>query len=303
MAKSMTGFGLGECFRFNRRFKVEMKSVNHRFSDFTIKLPRFLNPFEDKIRRRLSEFVVRGKVDVWISFESFTPKDMTVQVNHVYADAYMDALNTLALKLNLGQVPPEMALEMLSKVPDIILFDRYESALESEQVREEMWEALEEALDQALASFNGMRTTEGAALEKDIWEHHAKAVSLIAGIRKQLPLSVDAQAHRLRERLNDLAGRLGGKPDEEKLLTEIAHLTDKGDISEELTRMDSHFEQLSGMISEKEATGRKMDFLVQEMNREANTIGSKSNDIELTKNVVELKSVIEKIREQVQNIE
>ena len=303
MAKSMTGFGLGECSRFNRRFKVEMKSVNHRFNDFTIKLPRFLNPFEDKIRRRLSETIVRGKVDIWINFESFTPRDINVQVNQVYADAYMNALNTIASKLNLKQVPPEMALELLAKVPDIILFDRYESALASEQMRIEIWETLSEALDSALVSFNAMRITEGAALEKDIWEHHARAVYLIAKIRKQVPLSVDIQAQKLRERLNDLAGRLGGKPDEEKLLTEIAHLTDKGDISEELARMDSHFEQLAGMLAEKEAIGRKMDFLVQEMNREANTIGSKSNDIVLTKSVVELKSIIEKIREQVQNIE
>jgi len=303
MPKSMTGFGLGECIQNNRRFKVEMKSVNHRFSDFTIKLPRFLNPFEDRIRRTLSKTIVRGKVDIWITFESFTDSDLSVQVNEVYADAYMNALNTLAKRYNLGEMPKGKTLELLARVPDIIIFDKYESALASKEIQSEIWETLSTALDLAIESFNNMRSTEGLALEKDIWEHHAYALKLVSRIRTRIPVSLEAQATRLRERITDLANKLGSRPDEEKILTEIAHLSDKGDVSEELSRLESHLEQLGTMLGESDAIGRKMDFLVQEMNREANTIGSKSNDVSLTKSVVELKSVIEKVREQVQNIE
>jgi len=303
MLKSMTGFGRGECLRFNRRIKVEMKSINHRFSDFTIKVPRVLNPFEDKIRQRLAKDITRGKVDLWVGFESFTAKDVTVQVNTVYADAYMDALRELSSRFNLGEVPLGTALELLAKVQDIIVFDKYESALRSEDARDEILETLLEAMDQALAQFNNMRETEGEALGKDIEMKYERACSLITEMRAYLPSASLAQAKRLKEKIGDILTKLDGKPEEGRLLTEIAILADKGDIDEELTRLESHFKQLAAILAEQGAVGRKMDFLVQEMNREANTIGSKSTDVTLTKMVVELKSVIEKIREQVQNIE
>ena len=302
MLKSMTGFGRGECIRHDRRFKVELKSVNHRFSDFTIKVPRFLNPFEDRIRHRLAKDIVRGKVDVWVNFESFTQDDITIQVNDVYADAYMAALKVLSLRYGLGEVPIN-ALELLAKTPDIIVSDRYESALSTNTSKEEVWEGLSEALEIAIAQYTQMREKEGAALAKDIWEKHERSCALIAEIREQVPQALEEYAARLRDKINDIVAKMGGKADDGRILTEVALMADKSDINEEMTRLESHLEQLASMMQEKGSIGRKMDFLVQELNREANTIGSKSADVTLTKSVVELKSLIEKIREQVQNIE
>jgi uncharacterized protein (TIGR00255 family) len=303
MLKSMTGFGRGECICHGRRFRVEIKSVNHRFSDFTIKVPRFLNPFEDRIRHRLAKDIIRGKVDIWVNFESFTSDDITIQVNDVYADAYMNALKKLSARYNLGEVPAETALELLAKTPDVIVSDRYESALSTDTAKDEVWEGLSDALEQALVNYNKMRETEGAALAKDIQEKYGLSRKLVSEIRARVPRAVEEHATKLRDRVNDLTDKLGGKSDDGRLLTEIALLADKSDIDEEMTRLESHYKQLAEMMQEKGAIGRKMDFLVQELNREANTIGSKSADISLTKSVVELKSLIEKIREQIQNIE
>jgi uncharacterized protein (TIGR00255 family) len=303
MLKSMTGFGRGECIRHGRRFKVEIKSVNHRFSDFTIKVPRFLNPFEDRIRHRLAKDIIRGKVDCWVNFESFTPDDITIQVNDVYADAYMAALKVLSTRYGLGEIPLSTLLGLLAKTPDIIVSDRYENALSTETTKEEIWEGLLEALEQALVQYNTMRESEGAELAKDIKAKHTGSCELLAEIRERVPKAAAEYATRLRDKIDDLTERLSGKSDDGRLLTEIALLADKSDINEEMTRLESHFKQLAEMMEETGAKGRKMDFLVQELNREANTMGSKSSDVTLTKSVVELKSLIEKIREQVQNIE
>jgi len=303
MPRSMTGFGRGECLRYNRRFKVELKSVNHRFSDYTIKIPRFLNPLEDKIRRRLAEAIARGKVDLWVNFESFTAHDATISINEAYADAYVDALKMLRTRYGLSDVPPSTILDLLSSVPEVVVFDRYESALSTDGARAEIWETLSEALEQAIIRFNTMRDAEGVALVSDIESKYVRACEVLAEIKRRLPLAVNEQAARTKERIGELVARLGSKPDEGRLITEIALLADKSDVDEELIRLESHFSQLAKMLWEEGAVGRKMDFLVQEMNREANTIGSKSTDTQLTNAVVEIKSLIEKIREQAQNIE
>jgi len=303
MPKSMTGFGRGDCIRHNRRFKVEIKAVNHRFSDFTIKGPRFLNALEDQIRRRLVEDITRGKVDVWISFESLTPSDVTIQVNESYADVFMGTLKRICDRYDLGKIPAEIALDLMVKNQDIIIFDKYETTLSTESSRQEIWEHLSEALDMALAHFNQMRVSEGTELGKAMEDKHFQVCELITAIRKRVPLLLEEQATRLKERTRELMQKIGGKPDDSRLLAEIALIADKSDIDEELARLESHLKQFSEIMGEKQAIGRKMEFLVQEMNREANTIGSKSTDLELTKSVVELKSLIEKIREQVQNIE
>jgi uncharacterized protein (TIGR00255 family) len=304
MIKSMTGFGRGECTRDSRRFKVEIKSVNHRFSDFTVKLPRFLNPFEDRIRARLAQTIVRGKVDVWISFESYTQDDVTISVNEVFADAYMKALDKLAERYTGGELPPASALDILSRTPDVIVLDRYESALSGEKAQDAMWSVLSSSLEDALTNYDNMRKTEGDALAADVREKHTQVCALLVKIKSASGEAVEASAERLRLRLADLIAKIGQqRPDDGRILTEIAILADKNDINEEITRLDSHMKQLGVMLKEKDAVGRKMDFLVQEMNREANTIGSKSADVQLTQLVVELKSLIEKIREQVQNIE
>ncbi|MCL2198188.1 MAG: YicC family protein [Defluviitaleaceae bacterium] len=303
MLKSMTGFGRGEHICYDRKFKVEIKSVNHRFSDFTVKVPRFLNPFEDRIRHRLAKDIVRGKVDIWVNFESFTSTDITVQVNDVYADTYMNALQQLCSRYSLGEVPQATALELLARTPEVLISDKYESALSTDNAKHEIWEGLSGALEMALEQYNKMRATEGAALSRDIEENYNQAVKMVSEIRARVPRAVEEYAQKLRDRINELTDKLGGKSDDSRILTEIAVLADKSDISEEMARLESHFEQLATMLREKGAIGRKMDFLMQELNREANTVGSKSSDVSLTKSVVELKSLIEKIREQIQNIE
>ena len=303
MPKSMTGFGRGECFSNDRRFKVELKSVNHRFSEFNIKLPRFLNPFEDRIRKTLANNIARGKVDVWIDFESYTQKDISININKSFADAYVGALKKLSSRYGFGELTANPAMELLAKNSEVIIFDKFESALSSEEVQQEMWETLSGALNMAMDKYNEMRETEGVAMIEDIRSNHSKAMDLLNDIKTRAPLITKDHAQRLSDRISEMLARLEQKPDDGRILTEISILADKSDINEEIARLESHLQQLFSMLSETEAVGRKMDFLMQELNREANTIGSKSSDVQMTKLAVDLKSVIEKIREQVQNIE
>lgn len=314
---SMTGFGRGECTRYDRRFRVEIKAVNHRYGDYSIRLPRFLNAFEDRIRKRLAADIARGKVDVWVGFESFAERDVTVRVNWAFANAYANVLDeirkaygwsgTAAGKL-IGENPGNIELELLARNPDIVSFEKFEAARGDDAVQNELQETLDAALDEALANFNAMRRAEGLALAADIREKAARIRELTAQIAARAPQAVEEHAQKLRERLNELLTRLDesnapAEIAESRFLAEVAVLADRSAIDEELTRLQSHLTQLDDIMHEAAPVGRKLDFLVQELNREANTIGSKSNDTDLTKFVVELKSEVEKIREQVQNVE
>jgi len=300
----MTGFGRGECIRYDRRFKVEIKAVNHRYSDITIKLPRFLNPFEDRLRKRLSRDIARGKVDVWVNFESFTQKDVAVNINKPFADAYVNAMNELMSRYNWGEnIPAEYGIGLLTRNPDVITFDKFEAASNSEDTQAEFWETLNEAMERALTQFNGMRIAEGEALARDISEKAERIKTILSQLTARVPVVMEEHIVKLRERITDMLERMGHHMDEARFITEVAVLADRGTVDEELTRLDSHLSQLATMLTESGAIGRKLDFLVQELNREANTIGSKSTDVELARLVVELKSEVEKIREQVQNIE
>ena len=303
MPRSMTGFGRGDVQVKDRRFKIELKAANHRYFDFTLKAPRFLYAFEDRIRKRVMKDVSRGKIEIWISFESNSPQDFTIHVNEQYADAYKHALEKLCDKFGLGDARKQINLSTLLRAPDILVFDKFETALEDEDNREEIWEMLKLALDESVENFNKMRLVEGNALVDDIITNHNNAMQLIGEIRQRLPQFVESNAMKLKNRIKDLCAKLEANFDEDRLISEAAILIDKSDISEELARLSSHFEQLREMLIEKNAVGRKIDFMVQEMNREANTIGAKSHASELTNLTVELKSVIEKIREQAQNIE
>jgi len=303
MPKSMTGFGRSECIRYDRRIKVEIKSVNHRFSDVSIKLPRFLNHLEDKIRRRLAEDIIRGKVDVWVNFESFAQKDAVINVDKPLADAYIGVLTELSTRYNLGQLQANPVLELLAKHPDIITLDKFSASLVSESDQTEIWETLNEALENALSAFNQMRAIEGAAMGADVENSRVSAQKIVDDIARLAPQAMKEQAVRFRERLDEIILKLEQRPDDSRLITEMAIIADKGCISEEIARLQSHLAQLSTMLQENEAIGRKLDFWVQELNREANTIGSKSGDVGVTTLVVELKSFIEKMREQAQNIE
>jgi len=282
---------------------VEIKAVNHRFCDMSIKVPRFLNPLEDKIRRRLVEDIVRGKVDVWVTFESFAQQDVAVNVNKALADAFIEALADLSSRYNFGPLQASPALELLTKTPDIITLDKFASSLSSESDKEKIWETLCHALEDALVEFNEMRVTEGQAMVDDISAKCRMATAIVQEIAVLAPIAQSTHAERFKERMEEVAAKFGHKPDDPRLITELAIFADKGCINEEIARLQSHFAQLESMLQEKDAIGRKLDFLVQELNREVNTIGSKSGDVAVTGLVVELKSLIEKMREQAQNIE
>jgi uncharacterized protein (TIGR00255 family) len=294
----MTGYGRGECISHDRRFKVEIKSVNHRYGDISIKLPRFLNPLEDTVRKRLSKDILRGKADVYIHFETYTARDIRVSVNTAFADAYEHALRDLSARYIL---PDGVTLSMLAAHPDIMNIEK--DSLD-DQSKAELSETLFLALERALTQFNQMRETEGQALKNDLLVKKERIRELLGYIRERAPAVAAEYAERLRERVNDALAKAGLTPDEGRLLTEIAVFADRSCIDEELTRLESHIGQMGEMLNQPaDAIGRKLDFLVQELNREANTIGSKSNDTVLTRYVVELKSEVEKIREQTQNIE
>jgi uncharacterized protein (TIGR00255 family) len=222
-------------------------------------------------------------------------------VNQGFADAYMIALNSLSTRYGFDSVPATTAIDLLAKNPEVLVFDKFESAM-NDDTKKELWETLNEALTLALIHYNKMRDSEGSAMVDDIINHHTKSVELLGLIKERAPKIIDEQSERLRSRINDMIGRMGNKPDDGRILTEIAVLADKGCISEEIARLESHLQQLMSMLKE-ESVGRKMDFPMQELNSEANTIGSKTSDIQMTNLAVELKSIIEKIREQVQNIE
>ncbi|MCL2603749.1 MAG: YicC family protein [Defluviitaleaceae bacterium] len=313
MPKSMTGFGRGECLRYDRRFKVEIKSVNHRYGDFNIRLPRFLNAFEDRVRKRLASQIARGKVDVWVGFDSYTQRDIQAKVNWAFADAYVHALKEICDRYNwqitlFPSNETNPGLGLLARNPDVVTFEKFESAYSNGEAQNEFWEALSGALEEALTRFNAMRQAEGEALAADMREKRGRVRELAALITERAPVAVAEHAEKLRERLTELVEKLqeSNAPTEiaeSRFLTEIALLADRSSIDEELTRLASHLSQFDDILEESEPIGRKLDFLVQELNREVNTIGSKSTDQQLAKWVVELKSEIEKIREQVQNIE
>jgi len=299
----MTGFGRGESIRQSCRLKMEIKSVNHRYSDISIKLPRFLNPFEDKIRKRLAEDITRGKVDIWIHCDIFAQQDSVINVNVNLADSYVEALSGLSNRYEFGKLTPELAITLLANHPDIITFDKMEASMSTENEHKELWESLKEALEEALTEFNQMRKTEGFAMVQDIESKCNLAKQIVTEISERAPEVLKEHSVRIRERMEDMICKMGQKPDDSRIITEMAVLMDKGCINEEIARLQSHFGQLYAILQEKDAIGRKLDFLIQELNREVNTIGSKSGDVDITAQVVELKSLIEKMREQAQNIE
>ena len=300
MIKSMTGFGKSEIIKYERKIRVEIKSVNNKYLDLSIRLPRFMNPYEEKIRKYISQNIKRGKVDCWINFESFTENDIGIQINEPLADAYILALRSLAKKYYNNSESVDTGLSILARNPDIIVFDR--NKILSEQSENEILEVLHEALESAVLNLNNMRTSEGAALINEIKTYTENISVLIESIKERIPIVETEQAARLRLRIEEI---LSGQTevDESRLLNEVAFLVAKAAIEEEITRLTSHIRQAYDILESESHVGRKLDFLVQEMNREANTIASKSADIEVTRLSVELKSEIDKIREQVQNME
>lgn len=292
--KSMTGYGRGECTMYERKFTVEIKAVNHRYNDITVKLPRAIMGFEDEIKKAISKKVFRGKLDVFVNFESFSQEDVNISVNEPLAKSYTETLRKLKSDL---QLEGDVTIEMVSKFPDVITVDKN---ISNENTENEIRECLMKAVEDATDAFVAMREVEGETLKKNIIEKVAFVNDALQKIEEKAPFVSKDYRARLEAKLADLDEI---QVDESRLLTEVMLFADKACIDEEITRLHSHISQMYSIVEESVPVGRKLDFLVQEMNRETNTIGSKSNDIQITNHVVDIKSEIEKIREQIQNIE
>ena len=294
MIKSMTGFGRGEYTDGKRNITVEIKSVNHRYSDISVKMPRRYGFAEDKVKSAVKEKLRRGKADVSIMVENITENDINIKLNQPIAKQYYDNLKALQESFDLSG---EISLQLLSTMPDVM------KAIADVEDEEEITRAILIPVSQAVANLESMREIEGEKLAADLIEKGKKIKSILDKIEERAPGVVRDYTSRLRERIAELLDGSVTVP-EERILTEAAIFADKCSIDEEITRLNSHLTQLEKILKEgKEAEGKNLDFLVQEMNREANTIGSKANDITITNYMLEIKSEIEKIREQVQNIE
>ena len=292
MLKSMTGYGRSEMTVGGRHIIFEIKSVNHKYFEFNSRISRGYLFLEDKLKAYLQGKLSRGKVDVFLQIETLEDADAQVQVNHSLAAGYYAALQELRERYSL---PDEPTLALLTRYGDIFSVHR---APENE---EEIWQAVQQAAEPAVESFLRMREAEGARLREDILSNAQRILELVGQVEQETPQTVKEYQERLEAKIQELLG--DAHFDEQRVLTEVAVFADKVAVDEETVRLRSHFQQLEKLIDSQEPVGRKIDFLVQEMNREANTIGSKSVNSRIAYLVVDIKSEIEKIREQVQNVE
>jgi len=297
MIKSMTGYGRGEFSKYSRKFVVEIKSINHRYNDISVKLPRILSGLEDSLRKMVSNHISRGKTDVYVNYEAMGDVDVNISFNGPLADGYLAALTAIKDRYGLDD---KISLSSISRFPDVISVDK---GAGGEEAMAELKEVLFEAANEAVLNIVKMRETEGAALKADILEKLLIISEMSEKVAKRAPEAVEAYKVKFSERMKENLSRTGVEADENRILMEIAIFADRACVDEELTRLASHAAQFREILDKNEPIGRKLDFLVQEMNREVNTIGSKAHDSEMTQMVIELKSEIEKIREQVQNIE
>jgi uncharacterized protein (TIGR00255 family) len=292
MLKSMTGYGRGEGESGMGKVLVESRSVNHRYSDINIRLPKRLAIFENRIKEIIRSQVSRGRIDVSIKLDALGGEKLQLQVDSTLAEQYFQALLSLKDKF---QLRGEITLELLAGAKDLI------SAKEEVGDIEPYWLEIVPILKRALQEMDEMKCSEGSALAKDIQNRLERITQQLKEIKAQLPSYVEAYRIRLRERLQSLLGGIDVDPI--RLQQEIALLAERTDITEEIVRAESHLSQFALLFNEKESVGRKMDFLLQEIHREVNTVSAKANDAEISQKVVEIKSELEKIREQVQNIE
>ncbi len=291
MIKSMTGYGRGQAQIDGLSFSVEIKAVNHRYGDVNIKSPRLLAPLESEIKKQVLAVLKRGKIDLFISQEHTSQLANKPVIDEPVAMAYIEAFKRLQ---EVSGLPGEISLEFLAAQRDVLVLKDVEFA------RDDLWGCLSQAISNALDSIQGMRQKEGSATAVDIENRLSLLSQSMVTIERSAALVPIEWQQKLQERLARLQVN-GGDP--QRIAQEIAIFADRCDISEEITRINSHLDQFHNLLQQQEPVGRQLDFLVQELNREANTMGSKSNDATLTRHVVALKSELEKIREQVQNIE
>ena len=288
----MTGYGRAEETIRGHHVTVEIKSVNHRYFEFGCRTPRGYAFLDDKIKTYLQSRLSRGKVEVYVSVETLEDAPVEVLVNHSLAEGYVKALQEISERYALRN---DLTAMGLSRYPDLF------SVHKTPENEEEIWSAVSQVLAAATDRFLEMRRQEGERMKADVLGRAAKIMELVAEIEQRSPESVSEYEKKLRQKIQEMLGDT--QVDEQRLLTETAIFADKVAVAEETVRLRSHFEQMKAMLSSDEAVGRKLDFLVQEMNREANTIGSKCCDASIAYKVVDIKAEIEKIREQIQNIE
>jgi len=292
MIKSMTGFGRCEIAENNRKITVEMKSVNHRYLDVSIRMPKALGIFEAAIRTELKQYISRGKVDVFITYEDFSESRSRVRYNRETAEEYLKYLNQMAEDFGLDN---DIRVSTLSKYPEVFTMD------EADVDEEELWKELQKAVAGAAEQFVDTRIVEGEHLRDDLIDKLDGMLKLVDFISERSPETVAEYRQKLEDRVREFLA--DAAVDEGRLLTEVTIFADKVCVDEEIVRLRSHIETTKNTLLEGGAIGRKLDFIAQEMNREANTTLSKANDLEISNCAIELKTEIEKVREQIQNIE
>ncbi len=292
MIRSMTGFGRGSFSSLEKQINIEIKTVNHRFLDLSVKLPRTLTCFEDRIRKGVQGRLQRGKADVFVTYLELQKPSSEVHVDKGMAEAYLKSLREIADEY---EVKNDVTATTFLRFPDVI------TVTGGEMDEEQVWGEISTALEQALDNLIAMRETEGATLKDNLVGMLDNIENEMSVVKERAPLVPQEYKEKLEARLSVLLQ--GDAVDPQRLAQEVAFFADKCSVDEEITRMYSHISQFRDILEKGEAVGRKLDFLVQEMNREANTTGSKANDITLTGSVLNIKSEIEKIREQIQNLE
>ena len=290
MIRSMTGYGRGKYSIDGREYTIEVKAVNNRYCDISVKLPRSITYLEEKIKQEVSNVVSRGKVDVFVTFYNNSTKGKKITFNNELASIYIDELRKMANENNINQ---EIQVTEISKFPDVL-------TIENEEDEELIWNELQNPLKEALDGFIAMKQAEGEKLYEDILRRIEKINGIVEIISENSTRLIKEYIVKLEERIKELMGT--ENIDENRLAMETVIYADKSSVEEEITRLKSHISQFKKMLNEN-VSGKKIDFLIQEMNRETNTIGSKSASIDITNMVIDIKTEIEDIREQVQNIE
>lgn len=292
MIKSMTGFGRCEVMKDSRKFTVELKSVNHRYLDVNIRMPKKLNFFETSIRTLLKSYADRGKVDIFITYEDLSQSQVSVKYNAALAAEYLKYLNQMAEEFSLDN---DVRVSTLSRYPEVFTME------ECSEDEDELWNGLKEALEGAFSQFVEMRTKEGERLKEDILLKLDLLSEQIRFIEERSPQIIAEYRTKLEEKMRELLEDT--QIDDNRIAAEVILFADKICTDEEVVRLKSHIQHMKETLEESNGIGRKLDFIAQEMNREANTILSKANDLDISNRAISLKTEIEKIREQIQNIE
>lgn len=293
MIRSMTGFGHGEVSNDkNQKVTVEMKSVNHRYCDISLKLPKKLAMFEANIRNIMKEYASRGKIDIYVSYEDLSETAVSLHYNQAMAAEYMQVFKKMQEDFG---IETKITAEALAKYPEVLTLE------EVQQDEEVWWELLEAALRQAAEKFVETRTIEGANLKKDLLGKLDQMAADVAFIERRSPQIISEYRAKLEEKVKEFLE--DSTIEENRIAAEVTLYADKIAVDEEIVRLQSHISSMTDVLESNESIGRKLDFMAQEMNREANTILSKSSDVDLADHAIELKTNVEKVREQIQNIE